>query len=139
VFQATGSVQFNIFDGGRIKADVQTSDAELRNRRNELENLRGQIDVQVRSALLDLKSAADQVDVARSNMELANQSLTQSQDRFAAGVTNSVEVVQAQQAVADANENLISAQYQYNVAKVSLARALGIAEEGIRNYFNQNP
>ncbi len=139
VFQATGSIQFNIFDGGRIKADVLNNDAELRNRRNELENLRGQIDYEVRSALLDLKSAGDQVDVARSNMDLANQSLKQSQDRFAAGVTNTVEVVQAQQAVADANENLISAQFQYNVAKVSLARALGIAEEGIRNYFTHTP
>jgi outer membrane protein TolC len=139
VFQATGSVGFNIFDGGRIRSDVLNSDAELRNRRNEMENLRGQIDYDVRSALLDLKSASDQVDVARSNMDLANQSLKQSQDRFAAGVTNTVEVVQAQQAVADANENLISAQYQYNVAKVSLARALGIAEEGVRNYFDQHP
>jgi len=139
VFQATGSIQFNIFDGGRIKADILQSDAELRNRRNEMENLRGQIDYEVRNALLDLRSAGDQVDVARSNMDLANQSLKQSRDRFAAGVTNTVEVVQAQQAVADANENLISAQFQYNVAKVSLARALGLAEEGIRSYFNQHP
>lgn len=139
VFQATGAINFNIFDGGRIKADILNDDSELRNRQNELENLRGQIDYEVRSALLDLKSAGDQVDVARSNMDLANQSLKQSQDRFTAGVTNTVEVVQAQQAVADANENLISAQFQYNVAKVSLARALGIAEEGIRNYFNHTP
>jgi outer membrane protein TolC len=139
VFQANGSIQFNIFDGGRIKGDILNNDAELRNRRNELENLRGQIDYEVRSALLDLKSAGDQVDVARSNMDLANQSLKQSQDRFTAGVTNTVEVVQAQQAVADANENLISAQFQYNVAKVSLARSLGIAEERIGGYFNRNP
>jgi outer membrane protein TolC len=139
VFQATGSIQFNIFDGGRIKADILNNDSELRNRRNELENLRGQIDYEVRSALLDLKSAGDQVDVARSNQDLAHQSLKQSQDRFSAGVTNTVEVVQAQQAVADANENLISAQFQYNVAKVSLARSLGIAEEGIRSYFTRNP
>lgn len=139
VFQATGSIQFNIFDGGRIKADILQNDVDLRNRRNDLENLRGQIDYEVRGALLDLKSAADQVDVARSNVELANQTLKQSRDRFAAGVTNTVEVVQAQQSVADADENLISAQYQYNVAKVSLARALGLAEEGIRAYFNKQP
>jgi outer membrane protein TolC len=139
VLQATGSIQFNIFDGGRIKADILQNDADLRNRRNDLENLRGQIDYEVRSALLDLKSAADQVDVARSNIELANQTLKQARDRFAAGVTNTVEVVQAQQSVADADENLISAQYQYNVAKVSLARALGLAEEGIRTYFNKQP
>jgi outer membrane protein TolC len=135
VFNATGSIQFNIFDGNRIKADVMQSDSELRNRQNELANLRAQIDYQVRNALLDLKSAGEQVDVAKSNMDLANQSLGQSRDRFSAGVTNTVEVVQAQQAVAEANENLISAQYQYNVAKVSFARALGGAEKGIRSYF----
>ncbi len=139
VFTATGSIQFNIFDGGRIKADVLQSNSELQNRRNELENLRGQIDYEVRNALLDLKSAGDQVDVAHANVDLANQTLRQSRDRFTAGVTNTVEVVQAQQAVADADERLISAQYQYNVAKVSLARALGLAEEGIRSYFNQQP
>lgn len=139
VFQATGSISFNIFDGGRIRADIEENNAELRNRRNEMENLRGQIDYEVRNALLDLKSSGDQVDVAHSNMDLANQSLQQSRDRFAAGVTNTVEVVQAQQAVADANENLISAEFQYNVAKVSLARALGLAEQGVRNYFNQRP
>jgi outer membrane protein TolC len=139
VFQATGSIQFNIFDGGRIKADILQNDSELRNRRNDVENLRGQIDYEVRSALLDLKSAGDQVDVAHTNVDLANQTLTQARDRFAAGVTNTVEVVQAQQSVADANENLISAQYQYNLAKVSLARALGLAEEGIRTYFNKQP
>jgi outer membrane protein TolC len=139
VFQATGSIQFNVFDGGRIKADILQNDIDLRNRRNDLENLRGQIDYEVRNALLDLKSASDQVDVAHSNVELANKTLKQSRDRFAAGVTNTVEVVQAQQSVADADENLISAQYQYNLAKVSLARALGLAEEGIRTYFNQQP
>lgn len=139
VFNATGAIQFNIFDGGRIKGDILENDAALRNRRNEMENLRGQIDYEVRNALLDLKSASDQVDVARSNQDLANLTLKQSRDRFTAGVTNTVEVVQAQQAVADANENLISAQFQYNLAKVSLARAMGLAEEGIRTYFNQHP
>jgi len=135
VFIATGTIGFNIFDGGRIKADILQDDAELRNRRNEYDNLRGQIDFEVRSALLDLNSSQQQVEVAQSNEQLAQQSLQQSRDRFSAGVTNTVEVVQAQQAVADANENLISAQYQYNLAKVELARSLGLAEEGIRGYF----
>jgi outer membrane protein TolC len=137
VFNATGSITFNIFDGGRIKGDILQSNAELRNRRNEFENVRGQIDFEVRSSLLDLKSSQAQVDVAQSNVQLAHQSLQQSQDRFGAGVTNTVEVVQAQQAVADANENLISAEYQYNLAKVELARSLGLAEEGIRTYFSK--
>jgi outer membrane protein TolC len=139
VFNATGSVTFNIFDGGRIKADISQNDAELKNRRNEFENMRGQIDYEVRSSLLDLKSAASQVDVATSNLQLAEQSLQQSRDRFTAGVTNTVEVVQAQQALAQANESLISAQYQYNIAKVELARSLGLAEEGMRTYFSKQP
>ncbi|MDQ2776471.1 MAG: TolC family protein [Acidobacteriota bacterium] len=139
VFTATGSIQFNIFDGGRIKADILQNDSELKNRRNEFENLRGQIDYEVRSALLDLKSAGDQVDVAKSNLELANETLKESRDRFTAGVTNTVEVVQAQQTLAEANENSISAQYAYNLAKVALARALGLAEQGLKSYFNQQP
>jgi outer membrane protein TolC len=137
VFSATGSIQFNIFDGGRIRGDILQSDAELRNRRNELENLRGQIYNDVQNALLDLTSAGAQVDVAKSNVDLANQTLVQSRDRFSAGVTNTVEVVQAQQAVAAANENLISAQYQYNVAKVELSRAMGLAEVGVKSYFSK--
>lgn len=139
VFNVTGSLKFNIFDGGRIKADILQQDAELRNRRNELDNLRGQIDVDVRTALLDLSSAKTQVDVAQSNVQLATETVKQSRDRFTAGVTNTVEVVQAQQSLADANENLISAEYQYNVAKVSLSRALGLAEQAIATYFARQP
>ena len=139
VFNVTGSVQFNIFDGGRIKGDIQQSDAELRNRRNQLDNLKGQIDYEVRNALLDLRSSGEQVEVAHSNVDLANETLRESRDRFSAGVTNTVEVVQSQQTVAEAYDNLISAQFQYNLAKVSLARSLGLAEEGIRGYFNQQP
>ncbi len=135
VFTATAGLSFNIFDGGRIKGDILQNDAQLTNARNDMANLRGQIDYDVRSSLLDLKSASDQVDVAKSNVVLADQTLKQSRDRFLAGVTNTVEVVQSQQAVADANENFISAQYQLNVAKVELAHALGIAEQGVRNYF----
>jgi len=139
VFNATGSINIPIYQGGEIRADILRSEAELKNRSNEFENLRGQIDSDVRNALLDLKSSGIQVDVARSNVDLAAQTLKQAQDRFGAGVTNTVEVVQAQQTVADANENLISAQFQYNIAKVSLARALGLADETIRTYFNQHP
>lgn len=137
VFQVAGTIQFNIFSGGRIRADILQSTAELRNSQNELENLRGQIDYDVRSSILNIKSADQQVQVAKSNIDLANRSLQESRDRFSAGVTNTVELVQAQQAVAEANDNLISAEYAYNLAKVSLARAVGIAEQGVQQFFNQ--
>lgn len=137
VFLMQGTATFNIFDGGRIRADVEESNVELRNRQNELDNLRGQIDYEVRSALLNLQSASDQVEVANSNVELANTAQKQSQDRFSAGVTNTVEVVQAQQQVAEANDSLIAAQFQLNLAKVALSRAVGVAEEGMKAYFRQ--
>ncbi len=97
--------------------------------------LSGQIDYQVRAAFLDIQSAADQVAVAKSNLDLANQTLEQARDRFSAGVTDNIEVVQAQQSVASANDNLISALFAHNLAKVALARALGAAEQGIQKFM----
>ena len=134
-FTFVASLKFNIFDGGRIGADVIQAKAALKQRQDELADLGGQIDYQVRAAFLDLQSAADQVAVAKSNLELANQTLDQARDRFSAGVTDNIEVVQAQQSVASANDNLISALFGHNLAKVALARALGAAEQGIQKFM----
>jgi outer membrane protein TolC len=127
--------KFNIFDGGRISGEIVQAQAALKQRQDELADLSGQIDYQVRAALLDIQSAADQVIVAKSNLELANQTLTQAQDRFASGVTDTIEVVQAQGSVAVANDNLISALYAHNLSKVELARALGSSEERIQQFM----
>ena len=89
----------------------------------------------VRAALLNLQSSAEQVSVARSNIDLAEQTLVQSRVRFSAGVTDTVEVVQSQEAVASAHEQYISSLYNYNFSKISLVRALGIGEEGVKEYF----
>ena len=134
-FTFVASLKFNIFDGGRIGADVIQAKAALKQRQDELADLGGQIDYQVRAAFLDIQSAADQVAVAKSNLELANQTLEQARDRFSAGVTDNIEVVQAQQSVASANDNLISALFGHNLAKVALARALGLAEQGIQKFM----
>jgi outer membrane protein TolC len=111
------------------------ADAKLEESQERLDNLRAQIDSDVRAALLNLQSSADQVSVARSNIDLAEATLVQSRDRFGAGVADSVEVVQSQEAVASAHEQYISSLYSFNLAKVSLARALGVAEEGVKEYF----
>jgi outer membrane protein TolC len=132
-FQAIA--KFNIFDGGRISGDIVEARAALKQRQDELADLSGQIDYQVRTALLDMESAADQVAVARNNLDLANQTLTQAQDRFASGVTDTIEVVQAQGSVAVANDDLISALYAHNLSKVELARALGSSEERIQKFM----
>jgi outer membrane protein TolC len=139
VFSVTGSLDFHIFEGGRIKSDVQQRQAELNDQKNRLANLKGQIDYDVRNALLDLKASNEQVAVARSNSDLAKQTLAQAQDRFAAGVADNLEVVQAQESVATASDNLINALYSNNIAKIELVRALGLAEQGIRTYFSKNP
>ena len=127
--------KFNIFDGGRISGDIIQARASLKQHQDELADLRGQIDYQVRAALLDIQSAADQVAVARSNLDLANQTLTQARDRFASGVTDTIEVVQAQGSVAVANDNLIAALYAHNLSKVELARALGSTEQGVQKFM----
>lgn len=130
-----GTLNIPIFQGGKVHGDVLKAEASLRRAQAQLADIRGQIDQDVRNALLDLKSSADQVEVAQSSVKLAEQALAQSRDRFSAGVTDNLEVVQAQQAVATAHESLISSLYLHNLAKVSFARALGRAEEGVREYL----
>jgi outer membrane protein TolC len=134
-FDVTGSIRMDIFDGGKRKADVLQASTTLKQRKEELANLQGQIDQEVRAALLDLNSAADQVAVAQSNIDLANQTLTQARDRFAAGVTDNIEVVQAQESVSTAQQNLISSIYSHNLAKVALARALGATEANLKTFM----
>jgi len=134
-FNVTGSVRFPIFDGGRIRADIEQADASLRQRQAEYQDLRGRVDADVRSAYLDLTSAANQVTVAQSNRGLAAETLQQARDRFAAGVADTVEVVQAQEAVAGAEQDYIAALYAHNLAKASLARAMGQADQGIKQFL----
>ena len=132
-FQAGVSVP--IFTGGRIKGDITQADGQLRQRKAETENLRGQIDYDVRTAFLNLNAAKEQVAVAKLNVDLANENLTRSKDRFTSGVTDSVEVVQAQQSLASANDQYITSLYSHNFAKLSLARALGVARTNYDQYL----
>ena len=131
-FSVVASAKVNLFDGGRIAGDTIQAKAALKQRQDELADLGAQIEYQVRTAFLDIRSAADQVAVARENLDLASQTLVQSRDRFTAGVTNNIEVVQAQESVAAANDALISALFAHNVSKVALARALGGTEQAIQ-------
>jgi len=135
VFDVRGTLSIPIFLGGSVRGDVLQADARLEQSRERLDNLRAQIDSDVRTALLNLQSSAELVNVARSNIDLAEETLRQSRDRFTAGVTDTVEVVQSQEAVASAHEQYISSLYSYNFAKISLARALGLAELGVKEYF----
>ncbi len=135
VFDVRGTLSVPIFQGGKVHGEVIEAQAQLEQSRQRLENLRAQIDTDVRTAFLNLESSAEQVEVAKSNIALAQQTLDQSRDRFSAGVADTVEVVQAEEQVATANDNYISALYNFNYAKITLARALGLGEQSVREYF----
>ncbi|MGA9882664.1 MAG: TolC family protein [Candidatus Acidiferrales bacterium] len=137
IFDVRGTLTVPIFQGGRVHGDVMRADAQLQQSREQLENLRADIDTQVRTALLNLQSAEERVTVAQSNVNLAEQTLAQARDRFSAGVTNTVEVVQAQEQVTNAHQQYISSLYLDNYAKISLARALGVAETAVKQYFEE--
>jgi outer membrane protein TolC len=136
-FGLSAAVRLPIFEGGRVQADIDLADAALQQRRAELQDLRGRIDAEVRSAFLDVTSAANQIRVAESNRGLAQETLTQARDRFSAGVADTLEVVQAEEAVAVAEQDYISSLYQHNLAKATIARAMGQADQNIRAFLGR--
>ncbi len=130
-FSVTGTVRVPIWQGGRVHGDIEQADAALQQRRAEYQDLRGRVDADIRQAFLDLTAAASQVTVSQSNRDLARDTLAQARDRFAAGVADTIEVIQAQESVAAAEQDYISSLFAHNLAKASLARAMGQAEQGI--------
>ncbi len=132
-FQA--GISIPVFTGGQIAGDITQAEAALRQRSAEAENICGQIDYDVRTAFFNLNAAVEQVAVTRQNVDLANETLSRSKDRFAAGVTDSVEVVQSEQSLASANDQYITALYNHNVAKLSLAHSLGVARTDYSQYL----
>jgi len=131
-FSVTGTLHVPIFRSGRISADVEQANAVLAQRRAELEDIRGRAEQDVRTAQLDLDTASEQIGLAESNRRLAADTLEQARDRFSAGLADTVELVQAQESVATAEQDYISAMYSYQLARAGLARAVGGAEKSIR-------
>jgi outer membrane protein TolC len=111
------------------------TDALLGQQKAELESLKARIYYEIRTAFLDLKSSEERVLVARSSLDLAAEQVNQAQDRFAAGVTSNIEVVQAQDAVALATEDHMAGLYTHNLAKIALAEAMGQAESGYDRFL----
>jgi len=132
---ASAELRLPIFQGGRIHGDNVVADSLLARVRQQLEDLRARIDQEVRDAFLDLQDTAQEVSVANNAVRLSTETLQQSRDRFASGVTDNIEVVQAQESVADANDAYIASLYRYNVAKISMARAVGFAESNYALYL----
>jgi outer membrane protein TolC len=134
-FAVVGAVNVPIFQAGRTRGRVIEAETDLKSRRAEAEDLRAAIYYDVKTAFMDLQASGEQLQVATSARDVAEMTLAQARDRFAAGVANNVEVVQAQEAVSRANEQYINALYLYNVGKAILARDLGDAEQAVRRYL----
>jgi outer membrane protein TolC len=128
-------ISLPIYEGGRIHAEVTRAEATLERRRAELADLEGRVDYEVRSNFLDLRAAETSVEVAQKNVDLSEQTLTVAQDRFANGVTNNVEVVLAEQELAAAHENFIASLFAHNFTKLSLLRAMGQIEQGVKQFL----
>jgi outer membrane protein TolC len=134
-FTVVGTLSFPIWLGGRISGNIEQAEAALYQRRAELEDIRGLIESQVRNAYLDMQAAASQVEVALKNIQTARENLDLTRQRFDAGVSDNVEVVQAQESAATANLDYVNSVFAHNVAKLSLARAIGRAAENLPQFL----
>jgi outer membrane protein TolC len=132
-FDVSGQLKFPIWAGGHTHGDIVEADANLAQRRAEYESVRSRVEADVRNAYLDLNAAAELVRVSQSRRELAHDQLAQSTDRFASGVADTVEVTQAQEVVASAESDYIANLNAHNLAKASVARAVGQAEKIMRD------
>ncbi len=134
-YTVTGTVNIPIWQGGRVRGDIEQAQAGFDQRRAEMEDMRARIESDVRNAYLDLEAAANQVQLSKNNQQVARDNLQLTREKFDAGVSDSVEVSQAQQAVASADLDYITALFAHNLAKLSLARSLGGAEEHLGAYL----
>jgi outer membrane protein len=123
------SVNVPLFTGGRIHAEIVRADLEIRKLEQQKDDLRNQIALDVKTALLNLNSARNEVQVANLGVELSKEEVDQARDRFKAGVANNIEVIQAQDALSRANDNQIAALYRFNQARADLSRAIGQMEK----------
>jgi len=131
---AAGTITIPVLEEGKLRGDALQAQAQLDTKRAQFSDIHGQISADVRDSILDIHAAEKQVDVSRSNVQLANEALSEAQQRYAAGVSDNLAVSQAQQSVAQANDQYVSSLYQHNIAKLSLARALGVAQKNYKNY-----
>jgi len=134
-YTAQASLKIPIWQGGKAEGDIQQSDAALAQRRAEYEDLKGQIESDVRSAYLDLQAAASQVEVAQRNVQVNNEALELTRQKVEVGVIDNVTYVQAQEEVTNAEFDFINGVFAFNVAKLSLARATGRAADALPEIF----
>jgi outer membrane protein TolC len=126
---AQGTLSVPVFKEYGLRGEAEVAQSQLDTQKAQLSDLNAQVDADVRDALLDIEAAQKQVEVARSSVDLANEALSEAQQRYASGVSDNLAVSQAQKSVAQANDEYVSSLYRDNVAKLSLARALGAGQD----------
>jgi len=135
-FNVAATLRIPIWQGGRAEANIEQAEAALAQRRAELEDVRGRIEGEVRNAFLDLQAATSQVEVALKNIQVSQQNLSLTRQRFEAGVSDNVEVVQSQESVATSQLDYITSVFAHNLAKLTLARAIGGAAESLSRFLS---
>ncbi len=128
-YDAQGTLSVPVFKEYGLRGEAQVAQSQLDTQKAQLSDLNAQVDADVRDALLDIEAAQKQVEVARSSVDLANEELSDAQQRYANGVSDNLAVSQAQQSVAQANDQYVSSLYRDNVAKLTLARSLGAGQD----------
>jgi outer membrane protein TolC len=135
-FAAAATLHLPIWQGGRMEGEIKQAEASLAQRRAELEDLRSQVESDVRNAYLDLRAATSQMEVAQKNLQVSRETLDLTRQRFDAGVTDNVEVVQAQEFLASAELDVINSVFAHNVAKLSLARSIASAADSLQQFLS---
>jgi len=136
-FTAQGQLQFPIFQEASLRGEGEVATAQVRNVQSQIANLRVTMDEQIRANMLDVQSSAELVKVARSNVELSQQELSDASDRFTAGITDNLPLVQAEATLANAQSRLIQTEFQYNESKLALARSIGVVETQYKAYLGR--
>jgi outer membrane protein TolC len=134
-FSAAATLNIPIWQGGRTEGDIKSAQATLAQRQSELDDLKGQVESDVRNAFLDLQAATSQVKLAQRNLQVNRETLDLTRQRFDAGVTDNVEVVQAQESLSSADLDVINSVFAHNLAKLSLARAIASAADNLQQFL----
>jgi outer membrane protein TolC len=136
-FVAQGQLQFPIFQEASLRGEGEIATAKISNLRSQVANLRVTMDEQIRANMLDVQSSSDLVKVARSNVDLSQQELSDASDRFKAGVADDLPLVQAEATLASAQSRLVQTEFQYNQSKLALARSIGVIETQYKSYLRR--
>jgi outer membrane protein TolC len=137
VFAAQGVLRIPIFEEGRFRGESEVAAAQQIALKRQIDSLKVTIEQQIRASMLDVESSVELVKVARSNVELAQQALSDTRDRFAAGVDDNLPVVQAQATLAAAQSQLVNTEFQLNQTKLALARNTGVVETQYKQYLGR--